>query len=57
LNVVGDANITGLLRFGSLPANSLNNTYFASNSVNARVIAASSVNTTHIVDGTILPLI
>jgi hypothetical protein len=53
LNVVGDANITGLLRFGSLSANSLNNTYFASNSVNSRVIAASSINTTHIIDGTI----
>jgi len=53
LNVVGDANITGLLRFGSLPASSLNNTYFAANSINARVIAPGSVNATHIIPSAI----
>jgi len=53
LNVVGTGNITGLFTFGSLAANSLNNTYFAANSINARVIAPGSVNATHIIPSAI----
>ena len=53
LNVRGDANITGLLTFGSLSSGVINSTHILDYTIGATDIAASAINTTHILDNTI----